>query len=357
MPRKGADSGRQKARRRGRTRAKDTASNSAWRSAPTPRYASFHGFNAFVDVVLSTWRARNVRCVPRICRELPTTVEEDTRAGVEGKLEAVEDLKQNLLSESFEYLVFVIVSVTKFPHVVFGYFWWALNFVGLNHTLLHRKSVVVSRHSCPWSKLRRPRTTPSRPCYPSIPKPWKPSWLGLMNCLQLLPAWGKNGGRPDMSGLVCDEVSGVSDGAASGSGSKACKAEDLNILYSLKQRYVRSPFAFCSHNQTEMIAEELPQFMRMSFRPPPGMKFIGTELAIAAYIFASKGKDNEVLYQDNHCDGSRRRFLSLVPGRELYDDVLNMVVGMCSGTGSDKTKWWLPTTFSASTCSPSATRR
>ncbi|MED6130963.1 hypothetical protein PIB30_005617 [Stylosanthes scabra] len=107
-----------------------------------------------------------------------------------------------------------------------------------------------------------------------------------------------------------------------------------------------SPFAFWSHNRTEMLAEETPNCLELAFRPSAGMRFVGTELAVAAYIFANAGEENERIYQDANCDGSRFRLWSLIPGEELYDDVLNMVVGMCSGSKRDGSAWWLPTTFS-----------
>ncbi|MED6136755.1 hypothetical protein PIB30_058821 [Stylosanthes scabra] len=122
--------------------------------------------------------------------------------------------------------------------------------------------------------------------------------------------------------------------------------EDMNILYSIKQRYIGCQFAFWSHNRTEMTAEEAPGFLDLAFRPPPGMRFIGTELVVAAYIFASAREEREVLYQDSHYDGSRKRLWSLRPGHQLFDDVLNMVVGMCTSDRDDNRKWWLPTTFS-----------
>ncbi|MED6186448.1 hypothetical protein PIB30_066756 [Stylosanthes scabra] len=129
-------------------------------------------------------------------------------------------------------------------------------------------------------------------------------------------------------------------------------SEDMNILYSIKQQYVGSPFAFWSHNRTEMLAEETPNCPELAFRPPAGMRFVGTELAVAAYIFANAGEENERLYQDAHCDGSRFRLRSLILGEELYDDVLNMVVGMCFGSKRDGSTWWLPTTFSQMIVSP-----
>ncbi|MED6225073.1 hypothetical protein PIB30_090267 [Stylosanthes scabra] len=122
--------------------------------------------------------------------------------------------------------------------------------------------------------------------------------------------------------------------------------EDMSILYSIKQRGIRSPFAFWFHNRFEMMAEETPTCLDLAFRPPHGMRLFGTELAVAAYIFANAGDERECLYQDSHCDGSRLRLWSLIPRQELYDDVLNMVSGMCTESKTDKNKWWLPTTFS-----------
>ncbi|MED6107194.1 hypothetical protein PIB30_011764 [Stylosanthes scabra] len=137
--------------------------------------------------------------------------------------------------------------------------------------------------------------------------------------------------------------------------SKTCKrklefvtfsTEDMNILYLIKQRGFGTPFAFWSHNRTEMTAEETPLCLDLAFRPPAGMRFVGMELAVAAYIFTNAGESTERLYQDTHCDSTQLRFCSLLPGCELYDDVLNIVVGMCTGGKADKRKWWLPTTFS-----------
>ncbi|MED6144574.1 hypothetical protein PIB30_016846 [Stylosanthes scabra] len=151
------------------------------------------------------------------------------------------------------------------------------------------------------------------------------------------------------------------------SGPRSCKrklefvtfsSEDMNILYSIKQQYAGSAFAFLSHNRTEMLAEETPTVninrvcLELAFRPPAGMRFVGTELAVAAYIFTNAGEENERLYQDPHCDMSRFRLWSLIPGEELYDDVLNMVVSMCSGKKFDGSTWWLPTTFSQMIVTP-----
>ncbi|MED6203630.1 hypothetical protein PIB30_001328 [Stylosanthes scabra] len=95
---------------------------------------------------------------------------------------------------------------------------------------------------------------------------------------------------------------------------------DIDMLYMIRQRHAGSPFAFLSHSRSEMTSEETPTCLDLSFRPPPGMRFSGTELAVAAYIFTNHGEERERLYDDPHCDGSRFRFLSLRPGCELYDD-------------------------------------
>ncbi|MED6122209.1 hypothetical protein PIB30_037641 [Stylosanthes scabra] len=87
-----------------------------------------------------------------------------------------------------------------------------------------------------------------------------------------------------------------------------------------------------------MLAKEMPMCLELAFRPPPGMRFVGTELAVAAYIFNIAGHPTKCLYEDSHVDGSRLRLWSLRPGCELYDDVLNMVVGMCTGPNSDNSK-------------------
>ncbi|MED6196117.1 hypothetical protein PIB30_044244 [Stylosanthes scabra] len=120
---------------------------------------------------------------------------------------------------------------------------------------------------------------------------------------------------------ICVEVSDISTDLNVGTSGNPCKrklefvnfsSHDIDILYMIKQRHHGSPFAFWSHNRSEMTSEETPT-----------------------------ASTRERLYDDSHYDGSRFRFLYLRPGCELYDDVLNMVVGMCTGQKKDKTKWWL----------------
>ncbi|MED6204352.1 hypothetical protein PIB30_008480 [Stylosanthes scabra] len=123
--------------------------------------------------------------------------------------------------------------------------------------------------------------------------------------------------------------------------------DDVAILYLIHQKRVGTPFAFYHHKGLVMLGEETPWCLELSFRPPVGMRFDGDNLAVATYIFALGMEDSERLVEDSHCDGTRKRLLSLKPGCELYDDVINMVVGMCTGEKRQKKlHWWLPTTFS-----------
>ncbi|MED6131445.1 hypothetical protein PIB30_009926 [Stylosanthes scabra] len=143
----------------------------------------------------------------------------------------------------------------------------------------------------------------------------------------------------DVVVAFCGDGLVVSEEVLSGRCPVSCK-EDMNILYNIKHTYIGSPFAYLNHNRYQMYGEECP------FATSRNAVRGNGAIRCGVCVFARVGEDIEVLYQDNHCDGSRIRFMSLVPGNELYDDVLNMVVGMCNGSGDGKRMWWLPTTFS-----------
>ncbi|MED6115667.1 hypothetical protein PIB30_092896 [Stylosanthes scabra] len=131
-------------------------------------------------------------------------------------------------------------------------------------------------------------------------------------------------------------------------------SRDMDILYLIKQRYAGSPFAFGSHNRSEMTAEETPLCLDLAFRPLPGMRFSGTELAVAAYIFSNHGDERERLYEDSHCDGTRYRFWSPRPGCELYDDymiinpeqfnqaTMDYIIGRYTGYADDLMMIYIP---------------
>ncbi|MED6120544.1 hypothetical protein PIB30_021707 [Stylosanthes scabra] len=132
--------------------------------------------------------------------------------------------------------------------------------------------------------------------------------------------------------------------------------DDTAILYLIRQRGIGSPFAFYHHKGLVMLGEETPkqhlitclsvQCLDLLFWPPKGMRFDGDDLAVAIFIFASGMEESERLVEDSHYDGSRKRLLSLLPGQQLFDDVINMVVGMCTSHKDAFMSWWLPTTFS-----------
>ncbi|XP_020971202.1 ubiquitin-like-specific protease 1A [Arachis ipaensis] len=86
--------------------------------------------------------------------------------------------------------------------------------------------------------------------------------------------------------------------------------------------------------------------------PPPGMQFVGHELAVAAYIFANGLQLSEILVENEHCTGNWEALWTLRPGEEVVDDVINLVVAMFSSNMAEKQRWWLPTTFAQIAMSP-----
>ncbi|XP_072059486.1 uncharacterized protein [Arachis hypogaea] len=111
------------------------------------------------------------------------------------------------------------------------------------------------------------------------------------------------------------------------------------------------PWLYHSHISPYMDGEEMPLCLDLNFRPAKGMMFIGAELAMVAYIFGSGLDPNEILVPNDHCEGTRKIFLTLVPGSKVIGDVLTLVASMMSkGThgpvpGKLGIKWWLPPTF------------
>ncbi|MED6118444.1 hypothetical protein PIB30_002697 [Stylosanthes scabra] len=120
--------------------------------------------------------------------------------------------------------------------------------------------------------------------------------------------------------------------------------DDTTILHLIRQRGIGSPFTFYHHKGLVMLGEETPK-VRMNTLPPEGMRFDGDDLAIVVFIFASGMEESERLVEDSHFDGSRKRLLSLLPGAQLFYDVINMVVGMWTSQKVSSLYLWLPTTF------------
>ncbi|KAL4307244.1 hypothetical protein AHAS_Ahas16G0258900 [Arachis hypogaea] len=82
-----------------------------------------------------------------------------------------------------------------------------------------------------------------------------------------------------------------------------------------------TPLLFEIKKDGLLSSEDMPKFLDVDFRPPKGIKFIATELAVAAYIFARDLEQGEILYSGEHCHGARHAFWSLRPRQEVVDDV------------------------------------
>ncbi|XLS74462.1 hypothetical protein HN51_031327 [Arachis hypogaea] len=127
---------------------------------------------------------------------------------------------------------------------------------------------------------------------------------------------------------------------------------------------------------------DLPLLLDLSFYPPAGMNLSTLELVVVSYIFMpdldkkyyeSLAPRNvtlvawsigqiapssivesarvalcriEILVPIDHCVGDKKAFWTLRPGKEVIDDVLNLVATMLTDERTENT-WWLSTTFSA----------
>ncbi|XLS66023.1 hypothetical protein HN51_025997 [Arachis hypogaea] len=96
---------------------------------------------------------------------------------------------------------------------------------------------------------------------------------------------------------------------------------------------------------------ELPLWLDLSFYPPTGMNLSTLELVVVAYVFAPDLDKKEILVPNDHCLGDRKAFWTLRPGKEVVDDVLNLVATMLTDQRTENT-WWLPTTFSQIALNP-----
>ncbi|XLS98835.1 hypothetical protein HN51_041570 [Arachis hypogaea] len=113
-----------------------------------------------------------------------------------------------------------------------------------------------------------------------------------------------------------------------------------------------TPLLFEIKKDGLLSSEDMPKFLDVDFRPPKGIKFIATELAVAAYIFARDLEQGEILYSGEHCHGARHAFWSLRPRQEVVDDVINLVATILNDERHDSV-WWLPTTFDQIALNPS----
>ncbi|KAL4276634.1 hypothetical protein AHAS_Ahas20G0226800 [Arachis hypogaea] len=118
----------------------------------------------------------------------------------------------------------------------------------------------------------------------------------------------------------------------------------------VRQTEHESPFAYHTHPAFH-VAFEMPQCLKLAFRPPEGMHFQGSEFTMAAYIFSKNLDEREILVADEHAQGVRRTLWSLRPEHQVVDDVINMVASMLSFDNMSS-KWFFPTTFAQIVLSP-----
>ncbi|RYR20355.1 hypothetical protein Ahy_B03g065463 [Arachis hypogaea] len=132
--------------------------------------------------------------------------------------------------------------------------------------------------------------------------------------------------------------------------------EDDGCRIEIMQQGHGMPFTYGTNMAMYMESADMPLCLDLLFRPPLGMEFIGSELAVAAYIFGNGLSKKEILIPDEHCCGSRGVLHSLLPGEEVVDDVrlvvyvctlvLNLVASMMTSSDLNEIgkQWWLPTT-------------
>ncbi|MED6208189.1 hypothetical protein PIB30_042777 [Stylosanthes scabra] len=367
MPKKGQDSERQKTRGRGHANATENVSKKKGKQAEASRYGSLTRVNAFIAVLFHKWRASNLGSVPHICRELPTIVEEETGGLDEELLDSLEDLKQKLCrrEDTLTVAINANASKTRSLRALLVQQGRALEALNAKLDALEGKGGSGSKESPTVVLLDDDGEGPAGE------KSGEVSNIKTNSLFSILA---------DVAGIISGDNSRVSYGGEAGRVRNPSQrrieyvnfsAADMDILYSIKQRYIGCPFAFWSHNRTEMIVEECPQFLDLAFRPPPCMRFIGSELAIAAYIFANAGDETLVVniyefhdvydfdaYLNLHlfwgligcvavkCYIRTITVTVLAEGCGASCPVINMVVGMCNGSWENMGRWWLPTTFS-----------
>ncbi|XLR64547.1 hypothetical protein S83_015219 [Arachis hypogaea] len=95
----------------------------------------------------------------------------------------------------------------------------------------------------------------------------------------------------------------------------------------------------------------MPRCMNLFFRPLKGMRFVGKELAIVAYIFSSDMDNREVIVEDKNSRGDLGALLTLLPGQMVVKNVINLVCTMLTHANR-KESWFLLTTFLQLALSP-----
>ncbi|QHO16002.1 hypothetical protein HN51_031378 [Arachis hypogaea] len=119
-----------------------------------------------------------------------------------------------------------------------------------------------------------------------------------------------------------------------------------------------SPWIYYDNHDPNMDGDDMPRCLDLLFRPTKEMKFFNKELAIAAYIFGNNMDPEKVLVPNDHCSGTRKTLLTIMPGKPIIGDVLTLVCSMLTkeyfGPKGYKyaNQWFLPPTFSQIVLSP-----
>ncbi|MED6157558.1 hypothetical protein PIB30_024256 [Stylosanthes scabra] len=101
---------------------------------------------------------------------------------------------------------------------------------------------------------------------------------------------------------------------------------------------------------------DFPLYLKVCFRPPPGMSFLMTSAACGAYAFSKSKDKSEILFQSDHFKADRRSFWALRPRRNVNSEILDAVATMCQDE-SHSSYWWLPTTFQEVALNPIGYRK
>ncbi|XP_072084925.1 uncharacterized protein [Arachis hypogaea] len=130
--------------------------------------------------------------------------------------------------------------------------------------------------------------------------------------------------------------------------------EDDGCKINIIQQGHGTPFTYRTNMAMYMESVDMPSCLDLLFRPPLGMEFVGSELAVAAYIFGNGLSKKEILVPNEHCCGSRGVLHSLLPSEEVVDDVLNLVASRMTSSYLNEigNRWWLPTTFAQFALNP-----
>ncbi|XLR68822.1 hypothetical protein S83_019494, partial [Arachis hypogaea] len=119
-----------------------------------------------------------------------------------------------------------------------------------------------------------------------------------------------------------------------------------------------SPWIYYDNHDPNMDGDDMPRCLDLLFRPTKEMKFFNKELTIAAYIFGNNMDPKEVLVPNDHCSGTRKTLLTIIPGKPIIGDVLTLVCSMLTkryfGPKENKyaNQWFQPSTFSQIVLSP-----